>query len=146
MNPPLARSYVFFLMGCFLLILAAGCGGSKLISVKGRVVYKGGAEATPLAKGMVIFQPAEEDMPKIRAEAYIGEDGSFEMTTPLEGAGVRPGKYLVIVNPPPFFAKSRAESFDPPLLIDEIFQDFKTSGLQITVSGPITDHVITVHK
>jgi hypothetical protein len=147
MNPPSARSYASFLMGCFLLILAAGCGGTKLFPVKGQVVYKGGADASALAKGMVIFQPAEEDMPNIRAEGYIGEDGSFAMTTPLEGTGVRPGKYKVIVNPPPLFPKSREEMLNPPLPpIDDSFRDFKTSGLEINVSAPINDYTITVHK
>src|SRR5947209_5353403 len=98
MNPLSARRHASFLMGCFLLILAAGCGGTKLIPVKGHVVYKGGAEASALAKGMVIFQPAEEGMPNVSPQAYIQEDGSFEMTTPLQGVGVGPGKYKVIVN------------------------------------------------
>ena len=146
MNPPATRRYAFFLMG-LPLVLAAGCGGGpKLYPVKGHVAYKGGGDASVLAKGMVIFEPAEEGMPNISPRAIIGEGGSFEMTTPSDGDGVRPGKYKILVNPPPFFAKNREESFNPPILIDESFRDFKTSGLEINVTGPVNDFTITVSK
>ena len=128
------------------LVLAVGCGGPKLFPVKGQIVYKGGGDASVLANGMVVFEPAEEGMPNISPRATIGEGGSFEMTTPSDGNGVRPGKYKIIVNPPPFFAKSREESFNRPHLIDDSFRDFKTSGLELNVTGPVNDFTITIFK
>ena len=145
MKPYFSRSVWFVSLGCSLLVGAAGCGGPALHQVKGQVVYKNGADASVLAGGMVAFDPADDDMPKISARTVIEKDGSFVMDTPVDGKGVRPGKYRVIVTPPPFFGKGRDGQLAPPLL-DEKFMDFKTSGVEITVTGPVSDFTITVYK
>ena len=133
------------LIESFLLVGMVGCGGPTLHPVKGQVVYKGGADASVLARGMILFDPAEDDMPRISARGEIQEDGSFKMSTPGEGEGVRPGTYRVMLSPPPFFPKKSRDEL-PPQLLDERFQKFATSGLEITVNGPITDHTFTVEK
>jgi hypothetical protein len=68
-----------------------GCGGKNLFPVKGTVVYKDGADASVLAGGRVIFQPADPEMPNVSPRGQIQKDGSFQMTTPTEGDGVHPG-------------------------------------------------------
>ena len=129
----------------FLLLVVAGCGGPTRYAVKGQVVYKNGSDASVLARGMVEFNPADPEMPKVRASGEIQSDGSFKMSTPGEGDGVRPGTYQVLVTPPPFFPKKSRDEL-PPQLLDERFQKFATSGLEITVTGPVTDYTVTVQK
>ncbi len=125
-----------------LFLLALGCGRS-LYPVKGQVVYKDGSDVSVLAKGKVLFSPAEPNMEKISPRGEIQSDGSFEMSTDTSGDGVRPGKYHVIVTPPPYFGSSRQQR---PALLDERFGSFATSGLDITVTGPKDDYTITVEK
>jgi hypothetical protein len=107
-------------------------------------VYKDGSDVAVLARGLVVFEPAEPEMAKVSSRGEIQKDGSFQMSTYSEGDGVYPGKYRVIVTPPPFFRKNRDDV--RPRLIDERFQDFETSGLEATVNGSMTDYTITVQK
>jgi hypothetical protein len=120
-----------------------GCGKS-LYPVKGQVVYRDGSDISVLAGGKVLFDPADADMEKISARGEIQPDGSFEMTTYQKGDGVKPGKYQVMIAPPPFFARRRGEA--PPRLLDDRFRSFDTSRIEITVSGAVDDYTITVYK
>jgi hypothetical protein len=117
-----------------------GCGGKNLYPVKGTVVYKDGADTSVLAGGRVIFQPADPEMPNVSPRGQIQKDGSFQMTTPTEGDGVHPGTYKIVVGLPYPPKKSRDELLDPRYL------DFETSGLKITVTGPIEDYQLVVEK
>lgn len=138
--------YAFRLSWLALFLLAAstlGCGRG-LFSVKGQVVYKDGSDVSVLAKGKVLFSPADPEMEKISPRGEIRQDGSFEMFTYATGDGVKPGTYRVMVTPPIFFPKSRGEQ--RPALLDERFGSFDTSGLKITVKGPIDNYTITVEK
>jgi hypothetical protein len=126
-----------------LLVAASGCGRS-LYPVKGHVVYKDGSDVSVLAGGKVLFLPALPEMEKSSSRGEIQPDGSFEMSTNTVGDGVKPGKYRVMVAPPPFFAKKRGEQ--RPELLDERFRDFATSGLEVTVTEPIDDYTVTVEK
>jgi len=126
-----------------LVVCMAGCGRG-LYQVKGKVVYKDGADVSVLAGGKVLFDPADPEMEKVSARGEIQQDGSFAMSTYKNGDGVRPGKYLVMVAPPPFFAKRRGQ--ETPRLLDERFQSFAASGLEIAVTSPIDDYTVTVQK
>lgn len=124
------------------LLGAAGCGGPTLYQVKGTVVYKDDEDVAVLARGLVLFEPVDANV-KVSVRGEIQPDGSFQMSTYHPGDGVIPGKYRVMLTPPSF----RGRRDDPrPVLLDDRFQDFETSGLKITVEGPITDYVITVDK
>jgi hypothetical protein len=125
------------------LVGTSGCSRG-LFPVKGHVAYKDGADVSVLGGGKVLFTPANPDMEKISPRGEIQPDGAFEVTTPAIGDGVKPGKYRVMVAPPPFFAKRRGQV--RPELLDERFRDFATSGLEITVTGPIDDYTVTVEK
>jgi hypothetical protein len=131
-------------LGLLLLVASTmGCGRG-LYPVKGQVVYKDGSDVSVLAKGKVLFSPANPDMERISPRGEIQPDGTFQMSTYASGDGVKPGKYRVMVTQPIFFPKSRGEQ--RPVLLDERFASFDTSGLEITVTGPIDDYTITVEK
>jgi len=130
---------------CFLIAALGiiGCGGKEIYQVKGKVVYEDGADVSVLAKAMVVFDPADEDGPKVSARGEVQPDGSFQMSTYKEGDGVVPGKYRVALAPPPFLGgRGKAR----PQLLDPIYQDYETSGLEITVTGPVTDYSVKVKK
>jgi len=121
----------------------AGCGGG-LYPVKGQVVYADGSDVSVLAGGMVLFDPADPEMEKESARGVIQANGSFEMSMASKGDGVKPGKYYVMVAPPPLIGKRRDQG--RPRLLDESFRSFTTSGLEITVTGPVDDYTVTVRK
>ena len=139
-----ARSFLLLFLGLVLQSGMVGCGGRGLCQVKGQVVYKDGSDVSVLARGLVVFDPAEAEMPKVNSRGEIQKDGSFQMSTYSEGDGVHPGKYRVMVTQPPFLRKNRDDV--RPRLIDERYQDFETSGLEATVTGPMTDYTVTVQK
>jgi hypothetical protein len=70
------------------LLVTVGCGGSGLVSVKGKVTY----EDKPVTSGTVNF--ISED-----GSAYgeLKPDGSYELMTNEPGDGARPGTYKVTV-------------------------------------------------
>src|SRR5207248_655669 len=111
---------------------------------QGKVEYKDGADVSVLAGGMVTFVPTDPEI-KVSAQGDIKPDGSFEMSTFREGDGVVPGKYTVLVAAPRFNVKG-GRFKTPPQVLDERFKDLKESGLEITVTGPVSDYVVTVHK
>jgi hypothetical protein len=141
---PILQSLGTILLGLFVTVAGAGCGGKKLYPVKGRVVYKDGSSVKLLAGGLVLFHPADPDMPQVGARGKIQEDGSFEVTTPKEGEGILPGRYLVTVTPPAFYPKSPDEP--RPSLLDERFLRSDTSGLTLEVNQPIEAYTVTVEK
>ncbi len=124
------------------LWVCAGCGGQTLYPVQGTVVYKDDSDVSVLAKGLVIFDPVDQEV-KVSARGEIQPDGSFQMSTTHAGDGVLPGKYRVMVAPPIF---QGGRNKPRPQLLDPDFEDFATSGLQITVTEPVSDFVITVAK
>jgi hypothetical protein len=128
---------------CPVLVFACGCGGPGLYSVKGMVVYKDGSGIAVLERGQIVFDPADPSAPKASARGEIRKDGSFTMSTYKEGDGVVPGAYRIMVVPPPYFG---IRGSSPPELFDSRYEDFETSGLSITVTGPVDDFVVTVEK
>jgi hypothetical protein len=82
-----------------LLLAAAvpGCGNGipKTYPVKGKVVHKGGK---PVTYGRVEFQ--SKSHPELRAIGNIQTDGTFSLTTHLEGknrAGAVEGDHTVLI-------------------------------------------------
>jgi hypothetical protein len=79
----------------FGLVAVNGCGGSThppTVPVRGTVNYNG----EPLTNGTVFFSPVEpnEDRP---AQASIGDDGTFVVSTFKQGDGVVAGTYAISI-------------------------------------------------
>lgn len=70
-------------------LFAVGCGGSGLVSVKGKVMYND----KPVTSGTITF--AADD--KASAYGEILPDGTYELMTEKPGDGATPGAYKVIV-------------------------------------------------
>jgi hypothetical protein len=81
-----------------LVLFAAGCGGTKLVPVEGKVMMGN----QPLTKGEVSYHPDVEggntqkypDLPR----GKIGADGTYTLSTSGK-PGAPAGKYKVTVNP-----------------------------------------------
>lgn len=75
-----------------LVVTTVGCSAQpELAVVEGRVTYNG----QPLKFGTVMFQSVKGGQPAI---GMIQPDGSFKMSTPKAGDGVKPGSYEVSVS------------------------------------------------
>jgi hypothetical protein len=119
--------------GLLLLVAVAGCGGSKLYPVEGKIVYPDGQAAVELAGASVEFDPVEG---KEGARGQVQADGSFRMGTFQPADGVVPGSYRVCIQPP-------LPDLDRPVpsLLPRRYGDFQTSGLQVTIKpekNPLT--------
>jgi hypothetical protein len=76
--------------GAFLVCAIGGCGrreiaGPKTHPVKGKVVFTKGGTAKTLSdrQGYIVFESIEQ--PGVKAMGEIQEDGSFTVTTILQG-------------------------------------------------------------
>ena len=77
-------------LGSFLVLVAAnGCGGSGLVTAKGRVTYKG----QPVPSTTVTFHPTEPG--KRASHGITDDDGNFALTNSMEERGVFPGTHKV---------------------------------------------------
>jgi len=115
-----------------------GCG-SKNIQVHGKVTLPDGK---PAAGSQVVFQGGAEKR-KFTARGDVGPDGTFTVGTEKPGDGVPPGKYNVIVNPPPMV---NAEGLYV-VPFNNKFTNFTTSGLEFEVKpGATNDFEIKVTK
>lgn len=84
------------------MVVASGCGGGaddkwtqdrpKTVPVTGVVTYKG----SPVEGAQINFIPASPS--ESAAYATTQADGSFELTTFVQGDGAAPGSYKVTVN------------------------------------------------
>jgi hypothetical protein len=116
----------------------SGCG-SKMVAVHGKVTLPDGK---PAAGSQVVFQGGPENK-RFTARGDVVADGTFKMGTEKPGDGVPPGKYNVLVNPPPMV------NAEGPYVVpfNTKFADFKTSGLEFEVkSGAANDFAIQVTK
>jgi hypothetical protein len=98
---------------------SAGSSPSELISVKGKVTYKG----QPLAKGLVQFAPRNTGR---EASGQLQADGTFVLTTFKEGDGAVAGKHRVSIS-----------ELDKSLARDRALRKYaspNTSGLTAEVS------------
>jgi hypothetical protein len=126
-------------LGCFFaLACAVGCGGGKLYSVDGTVVYRDGQVANELAGGSVEFDPVQG---KEGARGEIGPDGSFRLGTHRPGDGAAPGEYRVSIQPPVADLDRRGKRVLP-----RRYEDFKTSGLRVTVRPEPNRVTLTVER
>jgi hypothetical protein len=111
-------------------VAIVGCGTSERViprtyPVNGRVVLGNGA---PLTAGRIAFVPRDVLIPP--ASGSIEADGSFRLTTKVDGDGAAPGEYKVRIEP--------AETPDAPrrgrrLKFPVKFVDEDSSGILVTV-------------
>jgi hypothetical protein len=123
-------------MARWLLIVAAalmaGCGGDEAIQVTGAVTNPDG---TPIQceSGTVLFQPAAsgENATGQHASGEVKPDGTFTMMTKVQGDGVKPGQYKVVLQ----LWKSYR---DGKLAVPKKYGDVTTTPLEATVDGDHT--------
>jgi hypothetical protein len=105
--------------------MAVGCGGGDdSIAVTGTVKM---ADGSPIKceNGMVIFQPAGSGQ---AASGSVDQDGSFTMMTKVQGDGVKPGQYKVVLQ---LWKSYRAGT----LAVPKKYGDAATTPLEATVDA-----------
>ena len=128
-----------------LLLLAlvalclVGCS-SGMYPVEGQVRFADGRPATELAGGFVTFQSLAAD---ISSQGVIDEEGRFRLSTRQENDGAYPGKYRVLVSPPPFHGNERQQA---PEIVDRRYSDFQSSGLEATVEAKHNSITLNVRR
>jgi hypothetical protein len=81
---------------CLVLLAATGCGGPKLVPVKGRVIFGNGQ---PVTAASVVFTPdADKGAIGVMASGLLALDGSFVLRTYPHGDGASVGPYRVTIS------------------------------------------------
>lgn len=107
-----------------LLLLAVGCSkGPEIVPVSGQVLIDG----KPLTHGFVQVAPKGFRA----ASGKIGPDGRFTLTTLKPGDGC-----LVGTHPAAVIATESINAGSQRWHAPKKYQDFATSGLTVTVTGP----------
>jgi hypothetical protein len=124
-----------------LLATAAGCGNPTL-PVTGKVVYEDGSDVSPLAGGLVEFEPLDRGA-TTRARSEIQADGTFRLSTSKGADGLPAGRYRVLIFPPPPPAD---EEGPRKRVIPPRYRDPQMSPLNARVDDDHTDFTFTVEK
>ena len=117
----------FWAVVALAAMAAAGCGGSSLDSVSGKVILGD----KPLTKGNVSFHRVGGGA---MGTAVIQSDGSFTVKTGRQD-GLAPGDYQIAVSahgPMPAPTRENSEPI-PPLITPAKYSKPGTSGLKCTV-------------
>jgi len=121
-----------------MAIFCVGCGEAKTFPVEGKVAFKDGSDASALEGSVVTFESQEQ---KKSATGMVGADGTFKLSTEVEGDGAVPGKHKVAITP-------KAAELDKPTpkpLFDSRYSDPTKSGIEVEVKkakeNPITIEV-----
>ena len=122
-----------------LALSLTGCS-SNMYPVEGQVQFADGAAATELAGGFVTFQSLGAD---VSSQGVIDEQGRFRLSTHQENDGAYPGKYRVLVSPPPFHGNERQQA---PEIIDRRYSDFQASDLEATVEAEHNSITLSVRR
>lgn len=112
----------------FAAALLVGCGGGdQALQVSGTVTN---ADGSPIKceSGTVLFQPAGSGE---NASGSVAADGTFTMMTKVQGDGVKPGQYKVVLQ----MWKSYR---DGTLAVPKKYGDATTTPLEATVDGDHT--------
>ena len=117
---------------CLGLTLLPGCGPSGLPTapVRGKITYNG----RPVPNGTVISRPAG-DAPS--ATGDIKPDGSYELTTYVDGDGAVLGKHelmiMAVEDNSGLLPEQRSAT--PALIVPAKYTSFDTSGLTMDVKA-----------
>ena len=114
-----------------LALLLAGCGGSRpqCVPVTGKVLIDG----KPLAAGVVRVVPGKHRP----ATGQIQKDGTFRLTTFVDGDGCVTGTHAVEV-----IDFEQLSPTEKRWLVPKKYAQAATSGLTVTVDGSKADHVL----
>jgi hypothetical protein len=122
--------------------LLAGCGGSKLHPVKGKVVYEDG---TPVKAGMVVIERMDAgEGQRYSANGAIQPDGTFELGTRRPEDGAPEGRYRAAVVSPPLSDDQVGKGERP--LVEARFSSLDTSGLELEVKPGVNEVTLTVAR
>lgn len=112
----------------FLLVLLVGCGDGRpaRVPVSGQVLIDG----KPLALGNIRFVPTGGRP----SSGKVGTDGRFTLMCYDGEDGAIPGTHRVAVSAGKIISESKMQWFAP-----KKYADFRTSGLEVTVSEPTSD-------
>lgn len=120
-----------YFLGTAIIVVTAGCFGSKFESqVSGIVTLDG----QPIGPGVVIFAPS--DVKTNPARGNIQPSGTFELMTSRD-FGLPPGKYKVglqIVEIPTDLAPGERDMRPAKSRIPDKYSDTTTSGLEYDVN------------
>jgi hypothetical protein len=123
-------------------LLLAGCGGSRLHPVHGKLVYDedGDPPVKELAGYDVTFTSEKLG---ISSRGTIKEDGSFDLTTTKENDGAYPGEYVVVVTQP-HRRPERPFVGDP--VVDLSYEDPAKSKLKAEVKPDKNDFTFKLQR
>jgi hypothetical protein len=121
-----------------LAVLAAGCGQQQIYPVHGQLVDPDGNPILGMKDGSVDFEALDA---KASANASIGEDGSFRLTTNKPGDGAYLGRHRVAITRP-YFGPERPA----PYVIDPKYEKFETSELVVTVEAKVNQIKLKVER
>lgn len=127
-NTALAVIFLFF----------AGCGSKSIYPVHGKIVDADGQPMTDLKGGAVEFDGGDS---KTSANAAIGEDGSFQLSTSRAGDGAHVGKHRVAIT-----RRYLGPENPVPAIIEPRYEKFETSGLEVTVEPKDNEVKLTVQR
>jgi hypothetical protein len=116
-------------------LTVAGCGGTKMFPVEGKVLLPDG---TPFVGATVEFESQADATKGLNARAEVGPDGVYHLKTgDRDGAVEGPHRILVA---PPYISFPEGET--PKLLMHPRFSKYETSGLEFTVQPGTNQHDI----
>jgi hypothetical protein len=121
----MARSFLVILLAC---LISAGCNrGPTLVPASGRVTFNG----KPLETGAIMVQPVAGPA----AQAKIGPDGTFQLSTFKPGDGAIVGTATVRVFCRKDITPPGGEQAWGPSLIPERYNRFDTSGVTVEIKA-----------
>lgn len=121
-----------------LLLAASGCSQRTIYPVEGRIVDPDGQPIPGLKDGAVEFESLEA---RSSASGDIREDGTFRLTTDNPGDGAWLGRHRVLI------ARRYLEPDRPaPRVIDRKYEQYETSGLEVTVKPENNTITLTVER
>jgi len=126
------------LVGGVLALALAGCGSSTY-PVEGKVLTPDGQPVKELEGGTIVFESVDA---KVSSQGSIGADGSFRLSTFKPNDGAPPGKYRALITAAPVMDLDNP----PKPVIDRRFNDFKTSGWEVTVERKQNVVSLTVER
>ena len=131
-----------------IMLILAGCAEERdIFPVSGRVEWEDG---TPLTTGGSVFFDAVDETGtgerKANARGAILEDGTFVMGTFEEADGAYPGKHRVLVKAMRDPKRTFPGSIVPLPVIDDRFESYETSGIEVDVTEGDNEFVIQVAR
>lgn len=134
-----------FLCRLVLVSTFVGCGESRLPThpVEGKVLFSDGQ---PLPGAVVEFQSLDPAAGQLNARGLTAADGTYRLTTYVEGDGAIAGEHAVIVVPPPYDQPSNMSGPPPKEVLNRRFADYSTSGLKFEVQPGKNTFPITVER